>query len=415
MHILFISPYVPSPIRVRPYQFIRALVQRGHQITLVCSIGKNDGEALSEMRQLCSHVTAIPMNSRHMALNALRSLPGTMPLQAALNFDNRFLEAIRREVLNGHYDVAHIEHLRGSALEYGLFNLPTLLDSVDCISLLFERALRGSPSWKSKLMALADLSRTREYEARYTERYDQVIVSSPEDAWALERLRQQLRPQQHAALPAPVVVPNGVDLHYFAPQGLERDPATIVFSGKMAYHANEAAALFLVQEIMPLVWERVAAARVVLAGSSPPRSLLALAADPRVQVTGFLPDLRPALATATVAACPLRYGVGIQNKVLEAMAMGTPVVAARQAARALNTVDGRDLVLATKAEEYAQAILDLISDPLRAASVGASGRRYVERHHDWESAAERLEELYQAIAKPSNGSAHAVDPRFITA
>jgi glycosyltransferase involved in cell wall biosynthesis len=395
--ILFLSPYVPSQIRVRPYNFIRALARRGHQITLICSSGKGEEQALTEIRSHCAKLIHVPLTSRRMLANALRALPSGLPLQATLNLDPELLRAIRAEVAQGSYDVAHIEHLRGSALKQGLANLPTLLDSVDSISLLFERTVRSSPSWKSRLMARLDLQRTRAYEAAYTRNYDQVIVSSPEDAASLEELRST---HGHLSRRSPVVIANGVDLHYFAPQQLARQPGTIVFSGKMGYHANEAAALFLVQEIMPLIWARLPEAHVTIAGSSPPASVLALKHDARVEVTGFLPDLRPVIAQAAVAACPLRYGVGIQNKVLEAMAMETPVVAARQAARALSAIDGRDLLLATTAEEYAQALLTLLENQQRAAAIGVAGRRYVEQYHDWDVAAERLELLYQGIARP---------------
>lgn len=409
MHLLFISPYVPSPIRVRPYNFIKALARRGHTITLICSAGKNDEQALAEMRAICAQVKSVALGSAEMAWNALLALPTAMPFQAALNFSPRLVEVIRQEARSGCYDIAHIEHLRGSALDYGLLNMPVVLDSVDCISLLFERALRGSPSLKSRLFALADLARTRAYEAEYVNRYDRVVVSSPEDAWALEALGNERRgatphSTQFSAAPAPVVVANGVDLDYFTPQHLVREPATLVFSGKMAYHANEAAALFLAQSIMPLVWARRPDTKVVIAGSSPSRAILALADDPRIRVTGYLPDLRPAIASATLSVCPLRYGVGIQNKVLEAMALETPVIAARQVARALAARDGQELVLAEQAQEYADAIVALLADPERAARLGAAGRRYVERHHDWNVAGARLEALYRDIIGLTNGA-----------
>jgi polysaccharide biosynthesis protein PslH len=221
------------------------------------------------------------------------------------------------------------------------------------------------------------------------------LVSSPEDAWALDLLRGRRHPDEAATPSSIAVVPNGVDLEYFAPQQLDRTPATLVFSGKMSYHANTAAALFLAQDIMPLVWARRPDVRLVIAGSSPPAAVQALAADRRIQVTGYLPDLRPAIAGATLAVCPLRYGVGIQNKVLEAMALATPAVVARQAARALAVRDRHDLLLAEQPAEYADAILTLLDDPARAARLGAAGRRYVERHHNWDTAAAQLELLYR--------------------
>lgn len=399
MKILFISPYVPSPIRVRPYNFIRALVRRGHDITLVCSADMarpEDAEAVDALRDIGVQVEPVRISKVSMLGNVLRALPGELPLQAALNFDPGFMQRIRDLSHGRHFDVAHIEHLRGSGLGYAVLDMPVVLDSVDSIALLFERTLRGSASLKSRMMAFSDLARTRRYEAEYLQRYNHVIVSSPEDAWALRVLGQHYAKQASGDYAKNMtVVANGVDLEYFAAQAMERKANTIVFSGKMGYHANEAAALFLVQEIMPYVWQQRPEVQVAIVGSSPPSSIMALANDPRIQVTGFVPDLRPYLASASLAACPLRYGVGIQNKVLEAMAMATPVVAARQVAQALQAVEGRDVLLATQPEEYAANIMKLLIDQEYAQALGRSGRQYVEEHHNWDKAAERLEHIYR--------------------
>ncbi len=410
MNILFISAYVPSPIRIRSYGFIRTLARRGHRITLVCAADAGDRAALDTLRDVCAKIVTVHISKAEMAWNALRALPGAMPLQAALSFAPRLLDAVRTEDHSGRYDIAHIEHLRAAALGYALQRTPAVLDAVDSISMLFERALRGSPSLKSRSLVLLDLARTRAYEADYTNHFERVIVTSPEDAWAL-RLLRATRAQSGAeastgldeAHEDPIaIVPNGVDLDYFTPQTVERAPATLVFSGKMSYHANEAAALFLVRDIMPLVWAVRPETQVIIAGSAPPSSVKALASNRRVTVTGYLDDLRPAIAGATVAVAPLRYGVGIQNKVLEAMALATPVVAARQAARALRVEEGCDLLLAEHPQEYAAAILSLLDDPQRAAALGAAGRRYVEQHHAWEVAVERLERAYAAaLASPT--------------
>ncbi|NOK63823.1 MAG: Glycosyltransferase involved in cell wall bisynthesis [Chloroflexi bacterium AL-W] len=406
MNILFVAPYVPSPIRVRPYNFIRALARRGNNITLVCSTDKGDQAALAEMQSICTRVLTAPLGKAGMLWNAFCALPGHLPFQAALNNSSRLLTLVHTEARSRQHDVAHVEHLRASALGAELRGLPAVLDSVDCISMLFERTLRGSPSLKSRAMALVDLARTRTYEASYLTRYERVIISSPEDAWALEMLRtmQDQANEERTIAASPVtVIPNGVDLDYFAPQPRTRAPATIVFSGKMSYHANTAAALLLVQDIMPLVWERRPDARVVIAGSAPPREVQALDGDPRVTVTGYLPDLRPSIASATLAVCPLRYGVGIQNKVLEAMALATPSVVARQATQALQVIDGRDVFLAEQPHEYAQAILTLINDTWLATQIGQAGRRYVEQHHDWDSAAQQLEVVYRQAMARTNG------------
>ena len=151
------------------------------------------------------------------------------------------------------------------------------------------------------------------------------------------------------------------------------------------------------QEIMPLVWAKRPGARVFIVGANPPRSIRRLAQifPGRVEVTGAVPDIRPYLRRAAVAAAPVRYGAGIQNKVLEAMACGVPVVATSQACSALEAVSDRDLLVAATAGDFAAGVVRVLEDGALAGRLGAAGRRYVEAHHDWGVVTGQLEHIYE--------------------
>jgi glycosyltransferase involved in cell wall biosynthesis len=328
-----------------------------------------------------------------------------LPLQAAHHLGGLMLASLSDVLRRERFDAIHVEHLR--AVEVVLRarqpdGPPVIFDAVDSISLLFERALRTSPSRKTQLMALLDLARTRRYEAQILKRCAAVLVTSPEDRWAMTTLAAQYdMPANNVH-----VVPNGVDLAYFAPQERQRQAATLVFSGKMSYHANHAAALHLLRDIMPQVWQQRADVKLVIVGADPGADILAFRSDPRVEVTGFVPDLRPYLAEATLAVCPLRYGVGIQNKVLEALAMGTPVLAARQATVALAAQVGRDLMTASDAADFATRILDLLGSPERLELLGLNGRRYVEDYHSWQRSAALLDMSIEKHLSPQHYDRH---------
>lgn len=137
---------------------------------------------------------------------------------------------------------------------------------------------------------------------------------------------------------------------------------------------------------------------MVIVGKDPVPALLALTADPRITVTGTVPDIRPYLAQATVAISPIRYGVGIQNKVLEAMAMATPVVSTPQAVSALQVQAGHEVLVAETPETMAQAAVTLLTNDSLRQGVGQAGRHYVEVHHDWNRAAQRLEGIYREVS-----------------
>jgi len=409
MRLLFVTPNPPSPIRVRPYHFVRALLARGHEVTVACpTAGQREREDAGALRAVGAGVVAVPLGRARRAANLLAALPAGVPLQARFAWHPALARAIDAAVAGARiagrpFDAAHVEHLRASAYALRLrAGPPVVWDSVDCITDLFEQARAHARSRRGRLIAAVDLGRTRRYEAWLARRFGEVIVTSPRDREALLGLA--------GGRANVTVIPNGVDLDTAAPGGstgaAARDSATILFSGKLSYHANVTAARHLVEDVMPHVWAARPDARVVLAGAEPAREVLALAAarPDRVTVTGFVPDLRPYLRRATVAAAPMVYAVGIQNKVLEAMAAVTPVVATPVAARALAARAGRDLLVADDPPRFARAVLDLVTDPARAAAVGAAGRAYVEGYHDWDGVAARLESVYRRAIERAAGA-----------
>lgn len=383
---------------MRPYNLIQYLARRGHQITLLAlEPPHEDRSGLDSLRQWCQQVQTVPLPRWRTLWNALQALPGRTPLQAAYSRSpamSRLVEVIQAKAT---FDVAHVEHLRGAELSPAVRGIPIVFDSVDSIALLFDRVSRSGPTWRSRLLARLDLARTRRYEGRLLERYPRVLVTSPHDREALADL--STIPDATARL---VVLPNGVDLAYFTPLSVPRDPATLIFTGKMSYHANLAAAKHLITEVMPLVWQHLPEAQLKIVGKDPPDHLISLANDSRITVAGTVPDLRPYLTQATIAVTPMRYGVGIQNKVLEAMAMVTPVISTPQAVSALQIHAGQDVLVADTAGAIAQAAVTLLADHTLAEQIGQAGRRYVETYHDWKVVAENLEDIYgEVIAEAS--------------
>ncbi len=393
LKVLFIAPYLPSLIRVRPFNLIKYLAQRGHQITLLAL--EPPGEDMSSLNTLqgwCHRVEMVQLPAWRTLWNTSQALISKTPLQAAYSRSPQMAKLIRQTQAETTFDVAHVEHLRGAELSQAIKGIPTVFDSVDSIALLFERALHSGPTWKSRLLARLDLTSTRHYESRLLERYPRVLVTSPQDKDALANLSKVKDANQRL-----LVLPNGVDLDYFTPLDVPRDPATLIFTGKMSYHANEAAALDLANQVMPLVWQDRPDVRLTLAGKDPSASLLALTSDPRITVTGTVPELPPYLAQATIAVLPIRYGVGIQNKVLEAMAMATPVISTPQATTALKTQAKETLRVANTPQAMAQEVLTLLKDETLRQRIGQAGRHYVETHHNWSVIAEQLETIYREV------------------
>lgn len=395
MRILFVVPYTPTPIRVRPYSFLRFLAQRGHEVTLA-TLWENESEraALTQLEREGFRVLAEPLTRNHKLKNAARALLRGVPLQSEFCVNPQLRARILSAIDEHAIEVAHVEHLRGAY--YGLAiqqasAVPVVWDSVDCISHLFQQAAQRSRSRTGRWMARFELAKTRTYEGWLARQFPRVLVTSPTDQQALSALAHGLA---HIS-----TVSNGVDLGYFCPIENASSLNTIVYSGKMSYHANVTAALYLAQEIMPLVWQRNPSAKLVIAGSRPPAAIQSLSRDPRITVTGYVDDLRQPLRQATVAVAPVLYGAGIQNKVLEAMACGTPVIATSQAVSALSIEGGQDCLVADSAVALAEAIVSVLNNSTLRAQLSAGGRTFVEQHHDWRTLVAQLEQHYMGLCQ----------------
>ncbi len=417
MRILYIVPYTPNQIRVRPYNLIRTLARRGHQMTLA-TLWENEQEQvdLERLRSEGITVVAHPLSKAQAGWNSLLALPTRVPMQARYCWQPVLADDLVKLAHNERFDVIHVEHLRGAAFGLHLMHSfakrefprpPLVWDSVDCISHLFAQAASHSRSLKSRLMTRLELPRTRRYEGWLAQQFDHVLVTSPVDKAALDGLRKPAT----SPLPPISVIPNGVDTDYFAPAVELPDPhapPTVVVSGKMSYHANVTMALHLAQEIMPLVWRERPDVRLMIVGKDPPAMLRDLdphwsAGSPqprlhdhlqRIIVTGEVPDLRLYLQNATMGSAPVVYGAGIQNKVLEAMACGLPIVVSSTANSGLKARNGVDLVVADSAQAHARAILELLAQPARRLAMGEQARRFVQENHSWSAVVGDLEKIY---------------------
>lgn len=267
-------------------------------------------------------------------------------------------------------------------LPSGPLPAPLVVDSIDEPLLREMRALRQG-SLADRAAHLYQGWRFWNYEREALGRAALNIYVSDVDAEVYRRFF----PDRAVA-----VVPNGVDVEYFSPLPLPADPRYVVFEGNMHFGPNIDAAQRLVRDILPLMKERMPDVRVGLVGRDPVDEVQVLA-SPAVDVTGTVDDVRPYLARAAVFACPLQLGSGIKNKILQAWAMGRPVVATPQCLGGLSAEDGRNILVRSEPRSFADAVCGLLADPGRAAALGAAGRETVMREYSWQKQATRFESL----------------------
>jgi glycosyltransferase involved in cell wall biosynthesis len=383
---------------VRPFNLIKQLAARNHRVTLFavsCAGGSDDTR---DVRAYCEVVEAVTVPRWQSWWSCLRALPGTVPLQAVYGASPAVRARVAR-LLGSGFDVVHIEHLRAALLGWNV-RTPHVFDAVDCISQLFARTATLGAGALSRWGARFDLPRTRAFERRMLAHFQRIVATSDDERAALLALAPAT--QAHGLAQRISVLPNGVDLEYFKSMSVARDAATLVFVGRMSYHANVSAVAFLVDAVLPRMWRVRPDVRLNVVGEDPDPRLYrwAAASGGRITVTGTVADVRPYVAQATIAVCPVPYAVGIQNKVLEAMAMATATVCTPAAVRALTARDGHELLVGADADAFAGQALSLLDDAARRERLGTAARQYVERAHDWRASGEQLEAIYRdAIAR----------------
>ncbi|HZO75485.1 MAG TPA: glycosyltransferase [Ktedonobacteraceae bacterium] len=392
MRVLFVTPYVPSRIRVRPFHFIQSLAP-SHEISLVSLVcDRYEEELAGQVAQYCASIELVRLPKWQAYANCLRALPSSLPLRVAYYQSPALIERVLWVIRKRKIEVVHGELIKVMPALHTVLareRVPVLYDSVDCISSYLEQQWRSSGNPLHKAFVYTELRKMRRYEQRSLRVLDQVVITSPYDR---ERLIALGEDGEHIQ-----VVPNGVDTTYFAPLPVSQERDSLVFCAKMDYYPNAQAMLNFCREVLPLIWKARPGVRLTIVGNRPPQAVRELRADPRIAVTGFVPDIRPYLSRASVALAPLLVAAGIQNKVLEALAMGTPVVATPGSCRSLQVQHQRHLLIAEGAQAYANAILRLLEDPALARQLAAEGRQYVEQHYSWQAATTLLGELYQRM------------------
>ena len=390
MNVLFLVARFPVPPwrgdQLRAYHHLRLLAP-GHRITCAALVTRSPPPAASRaLAALGVRVEVVRLGLAGAVPSLGRALAGDpRPFQVLLYARRR--ARARVAALAAGADLVHAQLVRAADYvpESGP---PAVIDLVDALSANFARRAARQRGLLGRI-ASVEAARLRRYEAELVQRGLPCLVVAESERAALggaETVR---------------VVPNGVDPVAFAYVEDGRPAARLVFAGNLGYFPNVDAAAFLARDILPRVREAVAGAELRLVGARPARAVRAVAALPGVSLAASVPAMAPELAAATVAVVPLRAGSGLQNKVLEAMAAGTPVVATPRAVAGLAVRAGDEVLVAEDAAGLAAAVVALLRDPARARAQARAARAVVERRYRWEDSAAGVEAAwYAALATP---------------
>lgn len=401
--VLYITNGFPYPLTsgyLRHYFLMGELAATGHDIVLLSIVGADHRpehaaaladrtERVETFRSLDRARGTLPRRVRRVR----RLLPFGLGDNAARRLAERASELVRRE----HFDAVVFSGKRTDAALARLDSLPVVVDMCDAATLRLKREMAvASPSRRLALEALA--RRVRRTERRMLDRADRALFASARD---LEGLLQELADGSAASASGDrarrsMVVPNGVDTRFWS-RGGSMLGDEIVFTGAMDYGPNVDAAVRLARMVFPLVRRELPAARLTLVGRDPLPDVQALGDLDGVRVTGYVDDVRPFLEAAAVFAAPLRFGAGIQNKLLEAMSMAVPAVVSTLAADGLRTVEGvPPIVIVDGDDATAEAIVATLRRVAADPTPDWAGRAYVEQHFSWDASGAALAGLIAA-------------------
>ncbi len=387
MKLLILTSRVPWPLdkgdKLRIYHQIRYLSEKFDVELIALSSEKENPDSKQELLKYCSKVHFINISKVNIILGVIRAYFKGLPFQLGYFYNNGANKKIQNIISESKPDFLYGQLVR--VAEYlRHYNIPKVLDLQDAFSEGLKRRYQKTKG-PFKYILNYEYKRMLAYEQNELDAFNGLSIITKADK---------------ALLPASIqhkteIVANGVDFDFFSPKN-DIKKFSIVFTGNMGYPPNIMAANYLINDIMPLVWDKYPNAKVLLAGSSPHSSVLALA-NSRVEVSGWLNDIRDAYSQAEIFVAPMQIGTGLQNKLLEAMSMSIPCITSQLANKALKAIPGENIMIAedNSPQEFADAIINFMENPEVMSYVSENASAFVKQNYDWKNAVNNLTALFK--------------------
>lgn len=392
MQILCLTSRLPYPPnrgdRLRAFNFIKHL-SRHHELDLVSFIADESERAhIAPLQEYCRRVHVLKMDAPRSLLAVASNLWRREPLQALYYRNAAMQRLVNRLLAERNYDAVYVHLFRMVPYVVHHSDLYRVVDLTDVISQEVMRSLPyRNPAWR----LLYRLERPR------IERYERYVAETFEETWLISQADRKVLAE--ACPKANIhVVPNGVDTEYFHPTGQPAELNSLIFVGHLQVFHNVDAARYLVEDVLPAVQREIPECSLRLVGADPAPSVRQLGRYPEVEVTGYVPDLNDYLNRAAVFVAPLRFAAGVQNKVLEAMAAGRPVVTTSVVNAGLGARAGRDLLVADEPAQIGDEIVHLLRDEQMRSEIGEAGVRFVSQHFTWQRVVERVAAIERELA-----------------
>ena len=396
MKILFITPNLPFPPdnggRMRTFGFLKELSTR-HDVSLLSfHHSRDDVENIQELREICTRVLTVPLTKRQLRKNKrmvqLRSIFQKMPYQYLSHYSQMMQQQIFQITDKHDFDIIQVEFS-----QMGYYDLHSnsvnILDQHNIEAEILYRTYRAENPSVRKLYSYIEWKKFQQTEIDLCRKFSACLTTSDHDRDILKRSSPSLSVQ---------VIPNGVDSTFFRPnKRATSNRNVILFTGTINYFPNTDGLKYFLKEIFPIIQREIPSIQFVIAGKNPTPEIREYSTDPQIEVTGYVKDIRECFSKASIVVVPLRIGGGTRLKILEAMAMGVPVISTSVGAEGLNLVHKQDILIADTPNQFAREVIQLCRDEVTQQRLAKNGRKLIESKYDWKAIVSSLEQTYENL------------------
>lgn len=392
MNILFACHRLPYPPKrggkIRPFNIVRHFKEQGHRVTVV-SLARSKQEIVDGggLADYCEDVLVGHVGRLSAAAHMVFRLPSLVPSSMGYFYSGQLHKEVRTLVSKNQYDLVFVHCSTAAQYVENMEGVPSILDFGDMDSqkwLDYSRHKR-QPLATGYWIEGTKLARA---ERGLASKFDLCTCTTRAELDTLRSMNTDCRTDWF---------PNGVDNDYFCPGDEAYDPDNVCFIGRMDYYPNQQAAIRFANRILPKIRERRPNTTFSIVGAEPPAFIRQLTALPGVLVTGTVDDVRPYVRRAALTVAPLSIARGTQNKILESMSMGVPVVCSGVAAGGVDAIADRHFLVADSDDEFAARSLEVLSDTGRRGDLSTAGRERVQSHHDWDVSMHRLDTIVASV------------------
>lgn len=391
MKILYLTTRLPYPVlagdKIRAYNMMLQLKKMGHHVTLVCLYNEKDNleEALKH-NEIFDEIYPIKFETKKAYLNTLWALINDKPFIVQYFYSSDMQKQVDRLLKEECFDLITGYMPRIAPYLEKHTNENIMIDLCDAFSMIYKRRIEVSKSWFDKLKMFIEYNKMKKYEKKCMNIFNAQTVISERDKKYLQSISQKSNIY---------VVGNGVDTDYFAPNIVELKN-NICFVGSMQYVPNIEAVTYFINDIFPIIKKSIPDAKFRIIGANPKPALYELAAKYEgIEVTGRVDDTRKYMKDCKVSVCPTKIAGGVQNKILEAMSMGIPVVTTTEGSQGINT-SSDILPVATSKEDFAEKVINIMINQQLRESISKQSREFILNNFSWDSVRKDLAKILEA-------------------